>query len=169
MSEPVEFEFTPDRRYARRLFARTSRPARAAQAAVVVVLVLAGFGAVTADAWAIVAGLLALAVGFALAVRLIVSTGLGVQRVPEAWFAPRQYTVDGEEMAVHSARFTAAYRWDAVARVARINGAFVIHLASVNGFIDLPTTPMTAEQLEIVSDILVKHGLLERGSAARRP
>jgi hypothetical protein len=157
----VEFEFTPDRRYARRLFAHTSRAARLASAGITVVLIAAGFGAITADSWAILAGLLSLAVGAALAVRLVAGTWLNVQRVPQAWFAHRQYSIDAEELAVHTARFTAAYRWDAVARVVHIRDAYVIHFASMHGFLDLPTATMTDEQRTALHALLAKHGLLD--------
>jgi hypothetical protein len=161
MTEPVEFSFAPNRRYARRVLGHASRSGRAAMAAIAVVLILAGFGAITADAWAILTGLLALAVGGVLVVRLVASALLAGRRIPAAWSAPRMYTIDPDELVIHTSSFTAAYHWDAVARVVRVRGAYVIHFASIHGFVDVPLGAMTDDQRAVVDEILVKHGLLE--------
>ena len=87
---------------------------------------------------------------------------LGLGQVPAWWLAERQYSVADDELGVHTERFTAAFRWDAVSRVTRVGDAYLLHLAGSLGWIDLPTGPLSDEQKAFVSTVLADHGLTGR-------
>jgi hypothetical protein len=94
--------------------------------------------------------------------RVVASLVLGVQRIPDWWLTERQYEVGDEEVAMHTERFTAAFQWDAVARVTRFRDAIVVHLAGTHGYVDLPTAAMSDEQQAAVTALLAERGLIER-------
>jgi hypothetical protein len=172
MTDTVEFEFTPDRAYARRFLRQATRRLRMLFYGIGLVLVLSGIAGVCSDGWGVFGGLLALWCAATLVVGAAGMVVRSVGRLPKDWYAPRRYVLDPAGLTLTTGRFEVTYRWHAVQRVQTTKHGYLVYLSGGLSFVDIPTDGLPVERAAEVRSLLDRPWPVEAppdGPAIRPP